>query len=101
MARAAPKPPPADLIADVFKAGSTRMALVQFRCEGRPTLTRAEHRVVVDILRGHSNAEIARAHGVSVRTVASQVASALRKLRVGSRAELAVRLAELLAPGVR
>lgn len=90
---------PQDLVADVFRAGGTRMAVVQFPCVGDAALTRAEHRVVVEILRGCSNADIARMHGVSPRTVASQIASAMRKLGVGSRAELSVRLASLLAAG--
>ena len=40
---------------------------------------------------GLSNAEIAKRRGVSVRTVANQIAAVLHKLGVVSRRELAVR----------
>jgi DNA-binding CsgD family transcriptional regulator len=39
-------------------------------------------------LRGASNQDIARTRGVSVRTVANQLAAVYRKLGVRSRAEL-------------
>jgi DNA-binding NarL/FixJ family response regulator len=55
-------------------------------------LTAAERAVVTLILEGKSNAAIAKARGVAVRTVANQVASILRKLRVGSRSGLLARL---------
>jgi DNA-binding CsgD family transcriptional regulator len=46
-------------------------------------------RKVVDLLqRGCSNSEIARLRSVSIQTVANQIASAFRKLKVGSRREL-------------
>lgn len=51
-------------------------------------LTAAEREVVTLILDGKSNAAIAKARGVAVRTVANQVASILRKMRVGSRSAL-------------
>jgi DNA-binding CsgD family transcriptional regulator len=54
-------------------------------------LTSAEREVVSSALRGDSNADVARTRGTSVRTVANQMASALRKLGVGSRGELAAR----------
>lgn len=54
-------------------------------------LSPGERDVAARIVAGESNAEIARARGVSVRTVANQVASIFRKLGVGSRAELAAR----------
>ncbi|MFO0684403.1 MAG: helix-turn-helix transcriptional regulator [Sandaracinus sp.] len=53
-------------------------------------LSAAEREVAAAILRGLSNAEIARERGVAVRTVANQVSALFRKLGVGSRAELAV-----------
>lgn len=62
-----------------------------------PTLTAAERDVVAQILQGKSNAAIARARGVAVRTVANQVASILKKLRVGSRAALIARLTRAAA----
>lgn len=58
------------------------------------TLTTAEQEVCALLLAGCSNAEIARARGSAVRTIANQIASIFRKLDVSSRAELAARLAE-------
>lgn len=52
-------------------------------------LSEAEREVVLAILDGRSNAEIALARCRSVRTVANQAASAFRKLGVRSRSELA------------
>ena len=52
-------------------------------------LTRAERDVVDALLRGATNAEIARARGRSVNTVAKQVASVFRKIGGSSRLELA------------
>jgi DNA-binding CsgD family transcriptional regulator len=52
-------------------------------------LSEAEREVVLAILDGRSNADIALARGRSVRTVANQAASAFRKLGVRSRSELA------------
>jgi DNA-binding CsgD family transcriptional regulator len=54
-----------------------------------PLLSDAESVILAAILEGKSNAEIARARRRSVRTVANQVASLFRKLRVRSRGELA------------
>ena len=49
----------------------------------------AAERAVVDLAaRGWSNAQIARARDVSERTVANQVAAALRKTGAGSRRAL-------------
>ena len=53
-------------------------------------LTRAEREVASNVLSGLSNATIARRRSTSVRTVANQVSSILRKLGVHSRNELAV-----------
>ena len=55
-------------------------------------LTDAEQDVHDRLLRGESNAEIARHRRTSARTVANQVAAVFRKLGVGSRAELAARV---------
>lgn len=52
------------------------------------SLTPAEREVVSLLITGASNAAIARARGVSVRTVANQVAGILKKLKVGSRTAL-------------
>jgi DNA-binding NarL/FixJ family response regulator len=59
---------------------------------GAASLTVAEREVAAEVLCGRSNAEIARARATSTRTVAKQVAAVFRKLGVGSRAELALRL---------
>lgn len=54
-------------------------------------LTPAEREVVSLLITGASNAQIAKARRVSVRTVANQVASVLKKLKVGSRTALIAR----------
>lgn len=56
--------------------------------DGRPPLTAAELGSIRGVLEGRKNREIAAARGVSVRTVANQLASAYRKLGVASRFEL-------------
>jgi DNA-binding CsgD family transcriptional regulator len=61
--------------------------------EGAPAeLTAAEWEIATAALEGLSNAAIAARRGRSPRTVANQLASIYRKLRVASRAELAARL---------
>lgn len=55
-------------------------------------LTQAEREVAESVVRGHTNAEIARARGTSVRTVANQMRTLFEKLGVGSRGELRARL---------
>jgi DNA-binding NarL/FixJ family response regulator len=62
------------------------------------SLTEAERSVARALLAGESNAQIAAARHTSVRTIASQVSSLMRKLRVQSRAEA---LALLFQTGVR
>jgi DNA-binding NarL/FixJ family response regulator len=58
-----------------------------------PCLTAAEQAIVLQLVAGSSQRAIARARGTSVRTVANQVASVFRKLRVCSRVELFAALA--------
>ena len=55
-------------------------------------LTDAEADVAKMIAAGRSNAEIAEARSVSVRTIANQVASIFRKVGVSSRSDLLVML---------
>lgn len=55
-------------------------------------LTPAERHVVIMLLEGLSNDEIARARGTRLRTVANQVAAIFDKLGVSSRGELAAKL---------
>jgi DNA-binding NarL/FixJ family response regulator len=52
-------------------------------------LTPAEREILEAVLAGRKNAEIARARGRSERTVHKQVATAMRKVGVRSRGELA------------
>ncbi len=63
--------------ADVVRSGDARV------------LTDTERAIVTLVLDGATNAAIATHRGTSVRTVANQVARVFKKLRVGSRAELA------------
>jgi DNA-binding CsgD family transcriptional regulator len=58
-------------------------------------LTASELEVLDLWLEGSSMREIASARGVTVRTIAKQVASLYEKLRVSSREELVVRIHEL------
>jgi len=60
---------------------------------GVEPLTAVEREIAAMVVEGMSNAEIAKVRGKSVRTIANQVASAFRKLRVGSRVELSSVLA--------
>jgi DNA-binding CsgD family transcriptional regulator len=76
-----------------FEAGGqqyVRLAIPLARLPAK--LTSAERDVVALILAGKSNAQIANARGVALRTVANQVASILRKMRVGSRSALLAKL---------
>jgi DNA-binding CsgD family transcriptional regulator len=54
-------------------------------------LSSAEEKVVGLVLSGCSNEAVARRRGTSARTMANQLASAYRKLGVGSRRELRAR----------
>lgn len=56
------------------------------------SLSPAEREVVTLAFAAQSNAAIARTRGVSTRTVANQIASAMKKLGVGSRADMAAYL---------
>ena len=53
-----------------------------------PELTAAERDVLARVARGESNAAIAKARKTSVRTIANQVASLLRKTGAASRFDL-------------
>jgi DNA-binding CsgD family transcriptional regulator len=90
-------PPNDALEVSTFEVAGERMAVIALPLStlGGVPLTVAEHRVAVEILAGRSNAEIARTLGISLRTVASHVARLLKKLGVGSRAELAAKLPQL------
>lgn len=81
----------ADFRAAAFTAGDTTFVVLSLPSPdgAGPALTSAEHEVRAALLRGETNSQIAAARGTSARTVANQVASLMRKLCVGSRAELA------------
>lgn len=55
-------------------------------------LSRTERSIVFDLIAGGSQQSIARARGTAPRTIANQIASIYRKLRVHSRIELFVAL---------
>jgi DNA-binding NarL/FixJ family response regulator len=80
-----------DFRAAAFTAGETTFVVMSLPSpeDAGPVLTSAEREVRAALLRGETNAQIAAARHTSVRTVANQVASLMRKLSVGSRAELA------------
>lgn len=59
---------------------------------GDERYTAAERAVLALVVGGAGNAAIARARGTSLRTVANQVASLLRKSGMSSRLELIARL---------
>jgi len=60
------------------------------RADFQDLLSGTEAAIARDILAGHSNADIARRRGTAVRTIANQIASIYRKLRVRSRLELSL-----------
>ena len=86
---------PADLRAGILKFRKREFLVLSFPSsvpESLSELTEAERSVALGVLRGASNAAIARQRGTSVRTVANQLATIYRKLAVRSRRELARRL---------
>jgi len=86
---------PAGLSARVVDA-EARIVVLTFRLARCACLTAAELEVARSAVAGMSNDAIARARRTSVRTVANQIASILRKLAVRSRAELTT-IGEILA----
>jgi DNA-binding CsgD family transcriptional regulator len=79
-----------------IEVGGERLFVIALDAPAVPSpdrLSPSERDVAARVLAGESNAEIARARGVAVRTIANQIASIFRKLGVGSRAELAARAA--------
>jgi DNA-binding CsgD family transcriptional regulator len=84
-------PPPAGLRATIEGYGPGERLFLQYRWPSwklPPTLSGAERTVVLDLLDGASRLDIAFSRGTSPRTVANQMASIFRKLRVSSRVEL-------------
>jgi DNA-binding NarL/FixJ family response regulator len=70
-----------------------RILVFSFPLESEPSahvdLTPSELAVIAELQRGATNRDIAARRGVSVRTVANQLASAFRKLRCHSRLDVA------------
>jgi DNA-binding NarL/FixJ family response regulator len=88
---------PAGLTVSTVGAGVEEIAIFSFPlAAGGSPLTTSESQVVVALLAGKRNAEIARARGTSTRTIANQVASIYCKLGVRSRAQLIAHAAILL-----
>lgn len=94
--RPAPDPgPPTGLRASRLSVGGEDLAVLSFDSPAPriPTsLTPAERDVLLRVLAGESNREIAAARGSSTSTVANQVAAVFRKLGVRSRAQLTRKL---------
>ena len=88
----------------LWPIGDGTLAALRFpawSAEAMLGLTVAERGVVAGLLEGRSYSQIAAARGRSLRTVANQVASAYRKLGVGSRLELVARFAAQRSPSLR
>jgi DNA-binding CsgD family transcriptional regulator len=66
---------------------------IEASLDEEPRLSPAEQEVARLLLEGRSNAEIAQVRGTNVGTVKKQVQGIYAKLGVGSRGELAARLA--------
>ena len=80
---------PAGLVAEHFDLdGVPYVAFTWESIASASDLTPAEQSVLELLRKGASNAEIAHARSVSVRTVANQVAAILRRTRASSRYEL-------------
>ena len=87
---------PTDLRAASLRLGKRRWVVISY-AGGVPdwdaVLSVAEAHVAREMLAGRTNAEIARARGTSIRTVANQVARVFRKLGVHGRFEFVARAA--------
>jgi DNA-binding NarL/FixJ family response regulator len=90
-------PPPSNRAkVAMFQVGDERFAVLSVPLHDAAAmapLSAAEREVAVLAAGGLKNAEIASYRHASVRTVANQMASLMRKLKVASRYELAARLA--------
>jgi DNA-binding CsgD family transcriptional regulator len=91
-----PREPAAQPRVITFRVGDVQFAVLSVPLHDGAAmdgLTQAEREVAVLAAAGLSNLAIARCKGKALRTVANQMASIMSKLRVGSRYELAARLA--------
>jgi DNA-binding NarL/FixJ family response regulator len=99
--RAAPTLAPRGMRAAKFRFGDEDLAVLSFPLPEvvlPESLTDAEREIARALLDGSSNAEIAEARGTSARTVANQIASLFRKMKVQSRGELFVMIARRGSP---
>ena len=90
--------PPSDLTATEVEVDGQTFVLLEWSDvtpRALDNLSEAEADILAGILRGESNAEIARRRHTKTRTVANQIASIFRKLGVRSRAELMAKLLDL------
>ena len=74
-----------------FRVESEELIVLSFPLDAPVSdihLTPSELEIVAAIREGKTNADIARARGTAVRTVANQLAALFRKLGVRSRSEL-------------
>jgi DNA-binding CsgD family transcriptional regulator len=97
-------PAQAEVEVAVLQIDDVELVVLGLRAEVPvPELSDAEQGVVQLVLDGCSNQEVARRRGASVKTVANQLQMIYRKLGIGSRFELATRLAgsepQTRAPG--
>lgn len=78
-----------------LRLGDVELVVISLAdAEGTASLTAAERAIVRLVIAGCSNKEIAAQRGVSVKTVANQLAAIYDKLGVCSRFELASLLAD-------
>jgi DNA-binding NarL/FixJ family response regulator len=92
---------PCGLVVSRFDVGGDAFVLFEWSVSPRElgaVLTPALSQVLELLLEGCSNAEIARSRCCAPRTIANQVASIFRQLRVHSRLELIAALAPPLLP---
>jgi DNA-binding NarL/FixJ family response regulator len=90
--------PPRGLVAEHIEVEGEEMMVFSWEdraesLEPPETLSVAERDVLLRIVRGDTNAAIAKARQTAVRTVANQVASLLKKTGAASRYELIQRFA--------
>jgi len=94
---------PEGLRASTFRYGQQELMIVSVPLPQvviRFALSQAEGDVASRVILGQSNAGIASARGTSVRTVANQLQSIYRKMRIQSRAELVVAVLRIKALGL-
>jgi DNA-binding NarL/FixJ family response regulator len=90
MGKGKPSRVPPGLVVEKLECDGEEMVVFSWSTprEAPSDLSKAERDVLDRVTRGESNATIARARKTSVRTVANQVASLLRKTGAASRFEL-------------